>query len=404
MFIGDRVLNGRSAYTKVGYETCTRLAEIGHQVAHTPIGRVNNMGKQVFENIMIYPSGLDAFAEDVAVQNYHDFQADMLISIKEPWVFNHIFQQAINCVPFAVIDHSPVSVAITARIRGAFKIIAISRHAQLELKKVGLDSFYIPHGVRCDVYKPLDKAECRKRFYLDPEKFTVGIVAMNRARKLIPHMLRGYKRFIELNPDVETQMMLWTNVTPRTPPESVTVGVSDVGVNLVPELMRLKLTDVVQWPKWEDIEQIGGLPERDMTGGWDMVSLYNCFDVNFLCSGGEGAGLPYMESAACHVPSIGTDYAGAPEYVGPGITVPWNDYVIINTPGTRYVMADIDKMAEALTKIYNTNRKKLGRKARRFAERFDWPKIISSYWNPFLEECEELLKPCWKKGGLTKWS
>ncbi|GAH08346.1 unnamed protein product, partial [marine sediment metagenome] len=30
-----------------------------------------------------------------------------------------------------------------------------------------------------------------------------------------------------------------------------------------------------------------------------MVKLYNCFDVNMLCTGGEGAGLTYIEAAAC---------------------------------------------------------------------------------------------------------
>ena len=407
MFLGDRIIAGTSAYTKVGYETCTRLAKLGHSVAHIPMGRVNQMGKQGFEGVLIYPSGNDYFAEDVALSHYTDFKADMLVTIKEPWVFNYIFNQAINFVPLAVIDHSPVSPAITARLTSAFKVIAISRFGQLELRCKNIDSEYIPHGTRCDIYKPLGqekKAECRKMFFLDPDTFVVGIVAMNRIRKMIPRMLRGYKRFLELNPDVKSQMMLWTNIQPRKPPEDITVGVSDVGVNLLPEILDLGLNELVRWPKWEQIQKIGGLPEWDPTGGWDMVKLYNSMDCLFLCSGGEGFGMPLIEAQSCGVPAITTDYAAGPEQAGAGLTVKANDYVIINTPGTRYVLASIDGMAQALTKIYNSNREKLARKARKFAERYSWGRIISDYWQPFLEECEKELYPKITAEGLSTWA
>jgi len=407
MVLTDRITGGPSAYSKIGFETCTRLAKLGHDVAHIPMGMANKMGKYAFGSkdgkVLLYPSGNDIFAEDVAVEHYRDFKADMLVTIKEPWVFRHIFRHAINFVPMAIIDHSPVSSAITARLQTAFKVIAVSRFGQLELRNKHIESTYIPHGVRCDVYKQLeDKAKCKELFYLDPDAFVVGVVAMNRVRKRIPRMLRGFKRFVELNPDVKIQMMLWTNIQPTNPQDTV-VGVSDSGVNLLPEIVDLELNEIVHWPKWDDIEKIGGLPEWDPQGGWDMVKLYNAMDAHFLCSGGEAVGLPYLESAACGVYSVGTDYAGATEHIGPGITVPYSDYEINNTPGVRYVMADIDKMAEGLTKILNGNSEKMARKARRFAERFDWPNIISHYWKPFLDKCREDLYPLVTKDGIKSW-
>lgn len=404
MFLGDRITGGTSAYSKIGFETCSRLAELGHDVAHIPMGMANKMGKYGFGKVLLYPSGNDAFGEDVAAAHYFDYKADMLVTLKEPWVFNHIFRQAMNIVPMAVIDHSPVSAAIITRLAAAFKVIAISRFGQLQLRQNNMDSTFIPHGVRCDLYKPLeDKAKCKELFYLDPDAFVVGVVAMNRVRKMIPRMLQGFKRFVELNPDVKIQMMLWTPIQPTIPAETAVRGVSDVGVNLLPEIMRLKLSEIVQWPQWSEIERIGGLPEWDPEGGWDMVKLYNSFDVNLLCSGGEGAGLPYIESAACGIYSVGTDYAGASEYIGSGIAVPYSDYVINNTPGVRYALADIDKMAQALTKILNGNPEKMAKKACRFAERFDWKSIVLNYWNPFLEECQQELYPLITSSGVKSW-
>ena len=91
------------------YETCTRLADAGHQVAHIPMGMANRMGIQKFERgIWIYPSGNTPFGEDVAVKHYAQFKADMLITIKEPWCFSTLHNEAINYVPMCVVGETMV--------------------------------------------------------------------------------------------------------------------------------------------------------------------------------------------------------------------------------------------------------------------------------------------------------
>lgn len=377
---------------------------MGHSVAHIPMGRANKLGKNVYEGVLFYPSGNDALAEDVAIPHYTDFKADILIAMKELWNFNNIPRYAINFVPYSPIDHSPVSSLITSKMTTAFKVLVPSKFGQRELKHADIDSIHIPHGVPTNIYKPLDKAECRKLFYLDPEEFVVGMVQMNRSRKMIPRQLRGYKRFREMNPDIKSHLMFWGNVNPSSFPEDPSLGVADVGVYLLPEIMQLGLGEAVRWPNWEEIDKIGGLPEWDPTGGWDMVKLYNCFDVLLLCSGGEGFGMPLIEAQSVGCPVITTDYAAGPEQVGAGLTVPANDYVILNTPGTRYALADIDKMAEALTKIMNADREKLAKKARSFAEKYDWNVTLDRFWKPFLDEAEAELRPLVNKNGVSKWS
>ena len=135
-----------------------------------------------------------------------------------------------------------------------------------------------------------------------------------------------------------------------------------------------------------------------------MVKLYSAADVVLLCSGGEGAGMPLLEGAACGVPGVTTDYAAGPEYVGPGLTVPWREYDIINTPGTRFAMADVDRGAEALTRILNADREKLSRKCRAFAERYAWERIMQDYWRPFLDSCEVELRPRITGEGVRTWA
>ena len=378
------------------------LAEAGYHVAHLPMGRANRMGRNWHKKVLIVQSGNDPFGEDVAMQRYTDLQADMLITLKEPWVFRRLHREALNFVPIVPIDHQPVSEAITSRLQTAFKVIVPSRFAQWELRNKKIESEYIPHGVSL-VYKhyPERKVEWRKLWFFDPDEFVVGIVAMNRARKMIPQMLRGYKRFLELNPDIKSHLMLWSDIYPAISPEATAAGVADVGVNLLPEIIRLELGEAVRWPERKIIRE--GIPEWTEEG-WNMVNLYNVFDALLLTSGGEGAGLPFLEAATCGVPGITTDYAAGPEYVGPGYTVPWKDYVIYDTPGVRRPLADVDETARVLTKIMNSDPEKLARKAVRFAENFRWNNIIEMFWKPFLRKCETDLYPHISKVGVKSWA
>jgi len=860
LWLSDRMIGGFSAYSKITFEVCTRLAKMGYQVAHVPMGRANRMGKWVYQGVLIYPSGDNPWGEDVALNHYVDWKADLLITLKDPWVFSHIHLYAVNFTPICPIDHSPVSPSITSRLHTAFRILVPTRFAQRELTQAGFGekTRYVPHGVDCSVYRPLDKSKCKKIWFFNPDEFVVGIVAMNRVRKQIPRMLRGYRRFCvvpgirirtnddfkpietitegdkvlthegrfepvlevvkrhyngpivkillslnnqpvvltpehkvlaiktvknlkchkfctptckkqvgclrpyfrkedgtvvryvshckrryfegyklewikagelekydvvvyprvtstkdvavlplpkanrrtnrkypetyaeiaqklgvtkatvysairrermgkqirsengrrvieyfrakgyplerdlheipltpelmrffgyylaegnsgynkvvftfnkkeheyindvlriakqifgldgfvsdyeykpnavqivfnskqlyilfqelfgrkhsartkkiprwfmelpdqklielikgwwrgdgtsgyasiaastasptlavqmrdvllrlgcvaslrtakagkiyvltvsgehldrlsrllgithpflkqrrttfqkfwlddkylyipirrikyeeyngtvynlevnedetyvceqmvvhncELNPDVKSHLMLWTDVKADAEAYegAVSMGVADVSVNLLPEIMQLGLGEAVRWPSMDEIKMMGGLPDWAGEDSQCMVTLYNSFDVLLLCSGGEGFGMPLVEAQAVGTPVITTDYAGGPEQVGAGLTVPAVDYVIDNTPGVRRALADVDKMAEALTRIMNADREKLARKARRFAERFDWSLIMERYFKPFLEECEVELKPLISKDGVRAW-
>lgn len=389
------------------YETCTRLAQAGHKIAHIPIGFANHMGIQTLEDdIRIYESGHNPFSEDVVEEHYMHFKADMLITLKEPWCFEYLHQMPINFVPNCIIDHEPLSPAITYRLSTTYRNIAITRFGQRMLKNAGFSSVYIPHGVNCDIYKPIPehKKECRKLWFLDEDAYVIGIVAMNRARKMIPRMLRGFKRFKESNPDIKTQLMLWSDIRPPARPEDTPMGIGDVAVDLLPEMKELGIIPDIVFPHEQLIRH--GIPDytgEDYKNGWDMVKLYGSMDVLLNCTGGEGFGMPLIEAQSMGIPVITTDYAGGPEQVGAGLTVRVDDYVIINTPGTKYCLASIDGMAEALTKIMKSDSTKLSKKARAFSMRYDWNRVIADYWEPFLRECQEELRPLLTKDGSKTW-
>jgi len=411
LWASDRIIGGSSAYTKVTYQMCTRLAKLDCKVAHVPMGKANRMGIWTYENVMICPSGDHPFAEDILLDHYVDFKADMLVLLKDIWVLAEIQNFAINYVPYCPIDHSPVSILITSKMQTAFRVLVPSRFGEKELTNANVQNVrYLPHGVSLDTYQPLEehRAECKKLWFLPEDDFTVLIVARNQARKMIPHMLRAFKLFKERNPDVKSHLFLWTDVAPssgETYEGALSMGVGDSGVNLIPEILQLGLDKHALWPDRKLIRR--GIPENsgmNFKGGWDMNKLYNAADVLLGTTGGEGFFLPGLEAQACGKPIVVTDYAAAPEVCGVGLTVPASDYMILNTPGTRYAVANLDKTADALTKIMNSDRNKLARRARAFAERFSWENIIERYWKPFQEEAENELKPLITKEGKKTWA
>lgn len=366
------------------------------------MGCVYKMEPINYMGIILLRGGNDLMCEDVLVEHYHDFRADVIITFKDVWAFQRFYKYAVNWIPICPIDHSPISNLIVDKVKTAFKVVSISRFGQKELKSQNVENVYIPHAVDINLYRPLNqREECRKLFNIESDVFCVGIIARNQSRKLIPHQLKGYRRFLDSHKDVKSRLFLWTNVTPSSPSDAI-MGVADVGVHLLPEIYRLGLENRVIIP---DVQlYLNGLPEwvEGFTRG-DMVKLFNSLDVILNCTGGEGAGLPMLEGAACGIIGITTDYAAGPEYVGAGLVVKSEDYVILNTPGTRYALASIDGMAEALTRIYNGDREKMGRKARAFAERLAWPKVLNSYWIPFLEDCEKDLRPKVTASGVEAW-
>jgi len=398
------MVGGFSAYSKITLEVCTRLAKMGYQVAHIPMGMANRMGKWVYRGVMIYPSGQNPFGEDVAVDHYIDFKADMMVILKDCWVIRYLHKYALNTVFYTPVDHSPVSPSITSRLHTAFAVLVPSRFAQRELRNAGVDVpiFYCPHGARADIFVPMDRRSCKRLWYLPEDSFTVLVVAMNRSRKLISRMLRAFKLFRDWNPDVESNMFLWTDVYGgREEYEgALALGVGGVGVNLLPEIIELGLNEVVYWPEPRLYHE--GIP--DGGDGWSMVTLYNAADVLLGTTGGEGFFMPGVEAQLCGVPVIVTDYAAAPEIVGAGLTVPYSDYIVMNTPGTRYALPDLEKTARAIEKIMNSDPAKLARRARRFAERFDWKRVMSRYFKPFLEWAEVELKPLVTAGGVRSWA
>jgi len=178
--------------------------------------------------------------------------------------------------------------------------ICMSRYGQLSMEEEFKNcerSWYIPHGVDCNTFKPIMAPNYGKE--VCPSAFIVGCVARNQHRKNIPQLIKGFKEFIDRNdlkPD-EVKLILhmdWNDAMGWKFPEfAERYGVEDY---LMPPLM-------------------GILDAGESLSEEEMIHLYNCMDVFVLPTAGEGFGIPTIEAMACGVPVAVTNYTTAWEII-----------------------------------------------------------------------------------------
>jgi glycosyltransferase involved in cell wall biosynthesis len=246
--------------------------------------------------------------------------------------------------------------------------VAMSKFGQNVLKEgTGLDSTYIPHGFDPLVFRSIKDKEGLKKSGGFENKFVVGCVARNQSRKMLPSMFKAFKEFKKDKDDA----VLFCHMDPLDPQ----------GWNLIDYCNLEKLTigkDVFFGMQRYSV----GIPEPRLN------MIYNMFDVHILPTSGEGFGLPIIESMACGIPNIATDYTTSEELIkGHGELIPVVDF-IIGQLNTRRAMPSIPAMTEAMNKLYYNQelRKQYSRDSIEFAKDFTWDKIVKMWLDLFEKE------------------
>jgi glycosyltransferase involved in cell wall biosynthesis len=107
--------------------------------------------------------------------------------------------------------------------------------------------------------------------------------------------------------------------------------------------------------------------------------LYNLFDVTVLPSGGEGFGLPIIESLAAGVPVVATDYSACPELVRRrGELVRALTTVTVGVNVIEHAVIDVDDLAARIEKLQGDPGlvKQYAEAGRAFAQSLSWDTLM----------------------------
>lgn len=371
-------------YCNSGYGICCRwisgfLKDAGHEVGISP-NVAFGPGRIDISGMPFYAQGT-GFSEQPTIMHYLRHGYECLLAQYDLWALNTLItlirQHRVTFIPYVPLDHYQLHPTVAEKLTAATYIIAMCKYGLNQLTRAGFkNAIYIHHGVDTNVFKQIISKEytpeqLRKDMGFEPDSFIIGIIKMNKGtRSGLPRQLEIIKKFIEQNPDIKTRIYLHTELNAPT------------GFNLETVLKILGLENIT---RTADQHRYYSSEYFDI----HMAKMYNACDVTLSCTLSEGFGLPIIESMACGTPAIVGDYTSmtelvkpvAPELLVPPITTIWQQ-----TPA-RYFLADMEKGAEALEKVANTDPSYYAKRVSEYAKKtWDWREKIAPQWIQFFNE------------------
>ena len=301
-------------------------------------------------DLVIYP--VDGYGTQDSVRSIiRTERPDMMWFMTDPrffpwlWEIEDEIRPLIPMVYYHVWDNYPYPEYNKTWYDSNDVVVAISKVTKdiVETVSPNVKSYYLPHAVDPDVFKPLNleqREELREQTNLDKDKFIVFWNNRNARRKQPGTLIFWFKEFLDRVGQDKAQLLMHTD--PKDPN----------GPNLVAILEKLNLTN-------------GEI--RFSTQKLDfphMAALYNTADVTVNISDAEGFGLSTLESLSCGTPIVVNMTGGLQEQVtdgeewfGAGIEPCAK--AIIGSQDIPYIYEDRvgkEDFINALMKIYELNK------------------------------------------------
>lgn len=315
------LIHSNAPFVGTGYGNQTDLMsrwlkQRGHDVIvsafHGLRGSRMNIG-----GIDVLPGSDEQWGNDILLAHYDHYRPDVLFALMDSWVLDRDTLRGAPMALWAPVDHTPIPPAVADRLRHTRWPIAMSRHGEREMRKVGLDPFYVPHMVDTGAYHPADRDQARRACGFPEGAFVAVSVAANKgfpARKSLDRLMKAWARFVEAHPG--SVLYLHTNPYPTAsglPLYEVAkfyglraAGMSAAGA--APDADVL-FPDMYMWMRGE-------------YGAPALNALYNAADVFVLPSRGEGFGIPVIEAQAAGCPVIVSHFTAQTELAPHGYLIP----------------------------------------------------------------------------------
>lgn len=329
----------------------------------------------IWEDTAIYPAGYDLYGNDVILahaQNHFggDPLAGLIITLVDVWVLGAENLTRSNVACWTPIDHDPAPPRVLNFLRayGGFTL-AMSQFGQEALAAEGIDSYYIPHGIDTEVFKPKDMEQAREELGFPQDAFVISMVAANKGyppRKGIPESIQAFGRF--LADHEEAFLYLHTDMN----------GTVE-GVN-IPAILEAEKIPTERVKFVDPYHYLMGIPPAH------VANVYSASDVLLNPAYGEGFGIPVIEAQACGCPVITTNHTAMPEITGAGWMVDGQKFWTLQ--GSWWKVPNVEAIHLALEEAYKRE-DGIRDLAREFALQFDSKRVYDEHWKPALAEIEE---------------
>lgn len=334
-------------------------------------------GSLDWHGLKVYPGGADPFANDAIPLAAKDWQADIVITLKDTFVFNPQAFQGLRWCPLVPVDHEPAPPAVLGAVRHAYRPIAYAPNGVRALQAAGLDPLYAPHAYDPALLYPGDRDTARQALGLPADAFLVGTVAVNRggvpSRKAWPQLIAGAGLARGRIPSLHYLAHTHHGMDRH-----------EGAIPLPPLAGAAGLADRFIMPN-EDVYKRGYTDDQ-------MRTLYQALDVLLCVSLGEGFGIPTLEAQACGVPVIGGAWAAQADLIWGGWALrrDRDALAFVDQQDAAVYIPHPEAIARALIKAHAdladpVKAAPIQRKALRGAGAHEVSRVVADHWRPTLQ-------------------
>lgn len=318
----------------------------------------------------------------------HNFKADAMITLLDLQVMEPAGLMGTKWIAWFPVDHATIPPVIMDRLKYTDARITMSKSANVEMDKTGMEYHYVPCAVDTKVYKPLDQKTSREAMQLPLDKFIVGMVAMNKgvySRKAFHQTILAFAALKAKHSDV----VLYLHTLDGTRGMDV--------VNLISFCTAVNLKVGYAFTESAKTADVIFADQYGYTLGYDpsmMAQLYSAMDVHCLVTMGEGFGIPIIEAQACGCPVIVGDWTASAELKFSGWKVDKNEAEMIYTPMESWqYLPHPGAIAERMEAAYQMRGNQDYRKrAVAGAQLYDADRVFTNFMLPAMQKIEKKLQ------------
>lgn len=332
----------------------------------------------------IYPATLggDVYGLGRLPNLLDGLKPDLVFIINDPWIIRDympaITERNIPCVVYTPVDSPNIKPDFAKGLNKCTRVVGYTQFAVNELVEAGLTAKtdIVPHGADISLFRPIPKAEARKKLGIPEDFYIVGSVQRNQPRKRLDLMLQYFSEWWHRIEKPSNVRLYWHG------------ALQDLGY------------DVLQLAQYFGIDQQLIITSPNITSGVGVPKealpyIYNAFDVQINTALGEGWSLPQAEGAACRIPQIVPQWAALAEWMeGAAHFVPCTS-ICVNTGGVNTVggVPDKESFIQAFDAFYTSEsyRKEMAQKAYTLISKpeFRWESIAKRFDSIFREAIHE---------------
>jgi glycosyltransferase involved in cell wall biosynthesis len=357
----------------------------------------------VHASIPISPNNDQLFGKAMYPTLFDRLKPDFLVTLGDAWMVNQIpqYKKRPFWIMYFPVDGHPLNQDMINTISRADMPVAMSKFGKALVEQtLRQPCQYIPHQID---YGRFQKASSKKKYkqarakyfpQISEDTLLFGSIARANPRKHHMRLFRAFEIFVRENMLTPDDVRLYLHADPKDVMYHTRLNAHDYF--FVEFIDTLGIEDYIIFPfdSNKDFTFSKGTSENE------LLERMSALDVHVNPTGGEGFGVPTLETMAMGKPQIITDYTTSRELIAHkhamtpepeedplkqrGILVP-PKFMYLENSKVHKAWVDVDAFAEALATYYHDEslRKAHGNAGKSFARQFD-SKRIGKEWDKVL--------------------